>query len=78
MWHNGGEDLTENLLIITGFNNRIFPFRKYEGAVMSRSSPYTLGGLTLANRMVNMALITRCRAVEGNIPGPLSVTYYRE
>ena len=44
---------------------------------MSLFSPYTLGGLTLANRMV-MAPMTRCRAIEGNIPGPLSVTYYRQ
>ena len=44
---------------------------------MSLFSPYTLGGLTLANRMV-MAPMTRCRAIEGNVPGPLSVTYYRQ
>jgi N-ethylmaleimide reductase len=34
-----------------------------------------MGDLRLANRMV-MAPMTRGRAVEGNVPGPLSVTYY--
>ena len=42
---------------------------------MSLFSPYVLGDLRLANRMV-MAPMTRCRAIEGNVPGPLSVTYY--
>jgi N-ethylmaleimide reductase len=40
-------------------------------------SPFTLGDLELTNRIV-MAPMTRCRAVEGNIPGPLSVTYYAQ
>lgn len=44
---------------------------------MSLFSPYVLGDLTLPNRMV-MAPMTRCRALEGNVPGPLSVTYYRQ
>jgi N-ethylmaleimide reductase len=34
-----------------------------------------MSDLSLANRMV-MAPMTRSRAVEGNVPGPLSVTYY--
>jgi N-ethylmaleimide reductase len=34
-----------------------------------------MGDLSLANRMV-MAPMTRCRAAEGNVPSPLSVTYY--
>ena len=42
---------------------------------MSLLSPYKMSDLSLANRMV-MAPMTRCRAVEGNVPGPLSVTYY--
>ena len=33
--------------------------------------------MTLRNRMV-MAPMTRCRADEGNIPGPLAVTYYTQ
>ena len=31
--------------------------------------------LELSNRIV-MAPMTRCRAVEGNVPNPLAVTYY--
>lgn len=38
-------------------------------------SPYTLGTLELANRMV-MAPMTRSRAIEGNVPNPLAETYY--
>jgi N-ethylmaleimide reductase len=45
--------------------------------VMSLLSPYKLGNLRLTNRMV-MAPMTRCRAVDGNVPGPLSVTYYTQ
>ncbi|MGA2918596.1 alkene reductase [Methanoregula sp.] len=44
---------------------------------MSLLSGYTLGELTLSNRMV-MAPMTRCRAINGNVPGPLTVTYYRQ
>ena len=44
---------------------------------MSLFSPYKFGGMTLRNRMV-MAPMTRCRAHEGNIPGPLAVTYYTQ
>jgi N-ethylmaleimide reductase len=46
-------------------------------AMMSLFSPYKLGDLRLTNRMV-MAPMTRCRAVEGNVPGPVSVTYYTQ
>jgi len=42
---------------------------------MNLFSPYKLGDIELSNRMV-MAPMTRCRAVEGNIPSPLAVTYY--
>ena len=38
-------------------------------------SPYQLGDLTLPNRIV-MAPMTRSRAGEGNVPGPMAVTYY--
>ncbi len=38
-------------------------------------SPYRLGDLALANRMV-MSPMTRSRAVEGNVPHPLAATYY--
>jgi len=44
---------------------------------MSLLSPYKLGDITLRNRMV-MAPMTRCRAAEGNVPGPLAVTYYTQ
>jgi len=44
---------------------------------MSLLTPYTLGDLGLSNRMV-MAPMTRCRAVSGNVPGPLAVTYYEQ
>ncbi len=40
-------------------------------------SPYTLGDLELANRMV-MAPMTRSRALEGNVPNPLAATYYAQ
>jgi len=36
-----------------------------------------MGDLELKNRMV-MAPMTRCRAVEGNVPGPLAVQYYAQ
>jgi N-ethylmaleimide reductase len=42
---------------------------------MDLFSQYELGNIKLSNRMV-MAPMTRCRAVEGNIPNPLAVTYY--
>jgi N-ethylmaleimide reductase len=45
--------------------------------MMSLLSPYKRDGLNLSNRMV-MAPMTRCRAVAGNVPGPLSVTYYAQ
>jgi N-ethylmaleimide reductase len=45
--------------------------------MMSLLSPYKLGDLTFRNRMV-MAPMTRCRAIEGNVPGPLAVTYYTQ
>jgi N-ethylmaleimide reductase len=45
--------------------------------MMSLLSPYKLGNLRLSNRMV-MAPMTRCRAIDGNVPGPLSVTYYTQ
>jgi N-ethylmaleimide reductase len=38
-------------------------------------SPYQLGDLALPNRIV-MAPMTRSRAEEGNVPGPMAVTYY--
>jgi len=45
---------------------------------MSLSTPYKLGDIELSNRMV-MAPMTRCRALEdGNIPSPLSATYYAQ
>src|SRR5580693_6004066 len=40
-------------------------------------SPYRLGALELKNRMV-MAPMTRSRAVEGNVPSPLAVSYYAQ
>jgi len=39
--------------------------------------PYTMGSLTLANRIV-MAPLTRSRALAGDVPGPLTVTYYAQ
>jgi N-ethylmaleimide reductase len=42
---------------------------------MDLFSQYELGSLKLSNRMV-MAPMTRCRAVLGNVPNPLAVTYY--
>jgi N-ethylmaleimide reductase len=40
-------------------------------------SPYRLGDLALANRIV-MAPMTRSRAVDGNVPSPLAATYYAQ
>jgi N-ethylmaleimide reductase len=42
---------------------------------MNLFSQYELGSIRLSNRMV-MAPMTRCRAIEGNIPSPLAITYY--
>ena len=39
--------------------------------------PFQLGPITLANRVV-MAPLTRSRAEAGNVPGPLTVEYYRQ
>jgi N-ethylmaleimide reductase len=38
-------------------------------------SPYRLGKLDLKNRLV-MSPMTRSRAVDGNVPNPLAITYY--
>lgn len=40
-------------------------------------SPVRLGALDLPNRMV-MAPLTRSRAVDGDVPSPLAVQYYRQ
>ena len=40
-------------------------------------SPYKIGDLTLANRTV-MAPMTRSRAIDGNVPNPIAVDYYRQ
>ncbi|WP_224246645.1 alkene reductase [Hyalangium gracile] len=40
-------------------------------------SSFQLGGLELKNRIV-MAPMTRSRAVEGNVPNPLAITYYTQ
>ena len=42
---------------------------------MNLLTQYKLGDIELSNRMV-MAPMTRCRAVEGNVPNPLAATYY--
>src|SRR5512135_2104098 len=39
--------------------------------------PYKLGPITLPNRLV-MAPLTRNRAVEGQVPGPLAADYYAQ
>lgn len=44
---------------------------------MNLLSPYSLNGLELKNRMV-MAPLTRCRAISGNVPNPLSEIYYEQ
>ena len=44
---------------------------------MNIFSQYKLGDLELSNRMV-MAPMTRCRAIEGNIPNPLAAIYYTQ
>ena len=40
-------------------------------------SPFKLGPITLANRMV-MAPLTRNRAEAGNVPGPMTIEYYAQ
>ena len=42
---------------------------------MDLFSQYEFGNLKLSNRMI-MAPMTRCRAVLGNVPNPLAITYY--
>jgi len=44
---------------------------------MNILSKYKLGDLELSNRMV-MAPMTRCRALGGNVPNPLSAIYYAQ
>lgn len=44
---------------------------------MNLLTRYKLGDIELSNRMV-MAPMTRCRAIEENIPNPLAVTYYAQ
>jgi len=44
---------------------------------MKLLSPYTLGSLELSNHM-SMSALTRCRAIEGNVPTPLAATYYSQ
>jgi N-ethylmaleimide reductase len=44
---------------------------------MKLLSLFNLGPLELPNRMT-MSALTRCRAVEGNVPNPLAVTYYAQ
>jgi N-ethylmaleimide reductase len=44
---------------------------------MNIFSKYKFGDLELSNRMV-MAPMTRCRAIEENVPNPLAVTYYTQ
>lgn len=39
--------------------------------------PFQLGGLALPNRLV-MAPLTRNRAIDGDVPGPLAATYYAQ
>ena len=46
-------------------------------ATLEIFSPYRMGELTLPNRIV-MAPMTRCRAEEDDVPGPLTVTYYAQ
>jgi N-ethylmaleimide reductase len=44
---------------------------------MKLLSPFKLGPMELSNRMV-MSALTRCRALAGNLPNPLAVTYYSQ
>jgi N-ethylmaleimide reductase len=48
-----------------------------ENAVSRLLEPFSLGELTLANRVV-MAPMTRNRAGPGNVPHPLNAEYYRQ
>lgn len=50
---------------------------KEKGVNMDLLTQYKLGDLELSNRMV-MAPMTRCRALAGNVPNPLAVTYYEQ
>jgi len=44
---------------------------------MKLLTPFKVGPLELSNRMI-MSPLTRCRAIEGNVPTPLAVTYYTQ
>jgi N-ethylmaleimide reductase len=58
---------------------RVFPdFRPaQENRMTTLFEPGKLGDIALANRVV-MAPLTRNRAIEGLVPGPLTVEYYRQ
>lgn len=45
--------------------------------MMDLLSPYKLGDIRIRNRMV-MAPMTRCRATDSNVPGPLASIYYTQ
>src|SRR5919198_3299241 len=49
--------------------------RSFETSPDPLLSPYHLGGLRLANRMV-LSPMTRSRAIAGNVPSPLAPQYY--
>ena len=51
--------------------------RAHNVAANDLLNPYRLGSLELANRIV-MAPMTRSRALAGNVPNPLAVTYYAQ
>jgi N-ethylmaleimide reductase len=55
------------------------PVRAQEPRLESWSlfSPFRLGSLELANRIV-MSPMTRSRALDGNVPNPLAATYYAQ
>jgi N-ethylmaleimide reductase len=44
---------------------------------MKLLSPFKLGPLQLSNRIA-MSAMTRCRALEGNVPNPLAALYYSQ
>jgi hypothetical protein len=48
---------------------------KRDAAPTQLLSPFRLGGFELRNRLV-MSPMTRSRALDGNVPNPLSATYY--
>src|SRR5262245_26038710 len=57
--------------------NAPLPSQSRQSQTADLFSPYRLGSFELSNRLV-MAPMTRSRAIDGNVPNPLAMTYYMQ